>query len=307
MTEKLTKCLNCEADLPNSENYCPNCGQKNHPTRLSLRSFVTELVHSLFNIDSKIWITLKAAFLNIGQLVREFNQGKRRKYVRPVQFYLFCSLIYFLLLGIETKKYESEADQIIKELVEEQDSITMGIGFRTIKMSKEEFINFPNLSNQGIDSLLTQKGLEPVFHNRFLIKQSIKILKNGIKGIQQQINSIASAGMFILMPILAWFLYLFFSKTYPFYVEHLVFSVYLHSVCFLFLSVKTIFNIMVNSPWTQLIAIVSIAGFTFLGLKQFYTQSWQKSIPYYLALFFLYSFILILFVAIISIISLTLF
>ncbi|MFK7979068.1 MAG: hypothetical protein AB8G86_03725 [Saprospiraceae bacterium] len=45
--EKLTQCLNCEWDLPKEENFCPNCDQKNHATRLKVRTFFNELINNI--------------------------------------------------------------------------------------------------------------------------------------------------------------------------------------------------------------------------------------------------------------------
>jgi len=69
--EKLNQCLNCELDLSNEENFCPHCGQKNHATRLKARTFLNELVNSIFNVDGRIWVTLKAAIFNVGNRAKK--------------------------------------------------------------------------------------------------------------------------------------------------------------------------------------------------------------------------------------------
>ena len=306
MKEKLTHCLNCEAALPNLDNYCPNCGQKNHATLLRIRSFLDELVKSIFNVDARIWITLKTAILNIGQLVKEFNQGKRRKYVRPVQFYLFCSVFFFLLLGIDAQKNEALADATIKENIDATDTLSMNIGSHMIRLPKSDLLKVPKLSNTQLDSLLVEHKLSAGFYNRFMLQQSVKVIENGISGIHQRINSIASAGMFLLMPIMAWLLYLFFSKTYPYYVQHLVFSIYFHSIVFLFLALKVIFNIFGLHSAVDLIGYLGILIYTFIAVKQFYNKGPLKTIGYFLGLLFLYGIILLMFITLTAFISLIL-
>ena len=119
-----------------------------------------------------------------------------------------------VLLGFEAKKNEEMADDFIKKTIEQQDTLSISMGLQAIELSQEEFKSAINYSNKQIDSLLISKEIIANLPNRFLFKQSIRVLTNGISGIQQEINSLASTGMFLLMPIFAWLLYLFFSKIY---------------------------------------------------------------------------------------------
>ena len=103
--EKLTQCLNCEWDLPKEENFCPNCGQKNHATRLKIRSFLNELINVItikkirpriwcrcnYNIHQKpLWTFLRSwgSFLKSQNLLEVFEiQESNLKRVTDVQNY----------------------------------------------------------------------------------------------------------------------------------------------------------------------------------------------------------------------------
>ena len=141
MKDKLPYCLNCQEALPNLDNFCPNCGQKNHATKLTIRSFLAELVQSIFGFDTRIWITLKMASFKVGYLAQEFNQGKRRKYVSPIQFYLFCSLIYFLLVSFVIKESQMNV-KTINDYVTKQDTLYLSLLETDIVLSKTEFKKF---------------------------------------------------------------------------------------------------------------------------------------------------------------------
>lgn len=92
----LTKtCLNCGST--NVEEYCANCGQKAQATKQPFRVFLTDAVETLFNIDSRIFKTLKDLFRYPGKLTNEYVAGKRATYLPPLRIYISISVIYFLL------------------------------------------------------------------------------------------------------------------------------------------------------------------------------------------------------------------
>ncbi len=308
--EKLFQCLNCELDLPNEEIFCPNCGQKNHATRLKIRTFFNELVNSVFNIDGRIWLTIKAAFFNVGTLAKEFNQGKRKKYVPPVRFYLFASLIYFLILGMLAKVNSIENDISFQETLEKRDSsinIRINIFYLDFNLKIEELLAIPSYSNQQMNNLLVEQGHLPTFYNRFALKNMVIRAKDGMSKMRQQLASIASGGMFLLLPVLAWLFYLFFSKTYPFYVEHLVFIIYIQSTAFLISAFKNIFQIFDFKDWLNHISWLVIGVYIIVGVRQFYSKGWLKTIGYFLPLFLLYGIILATFMVVITFIVLLFF
>ena len=304
--EKLTQCLNCGQELPHKENFCPNCGQKNHATRLTTKSFLEELFQSIFNWDARLWVTLKAAFINPGRLSKEFNQGKRRKYVRPVQFYLFCSLIYFLLLGMMAQTEGEKIDNNINEYIEQNDTLKLkgSIFFENFTIPTKAIALIPHYSKQQMDSFLIANKITPTFFNRIYIQKSMhSFIGHKSAKTQQQAASIASYGLFFMLPVLAWLLYLFFSKTYPFYIEHLVFLIYFHSIIFLVLSVRNIFRLFEISGWPDNIAYIINTIFGMIALKQFYGKSWPKTIAYTGLLLILYGIIMVSFIITIMLFS----
>lgn len=302
--KKLAQCLNCQQALLNDENFCPNCGQKNHATRLSIRSLASDLINNVFNVDARLWVTLKTAVFKIGQLVKDFNAGKRKKYVAPVQFYLFCSLFYFLFLGIENQKFNDTTNDIIKENITSHDTIPLSLGVTIIKITQSEFQAIPDYSNQQIDSLLLQKKASVSLYNRLMLKQAVKILTDGTEGVSRQLISLSSTGMFLLVPIFGGLLFLFLKRIYPYYIEHLTFSVYLHAIIFLILSIDVFLRLIVDIPSVNLISILIVLVYTLVAIKRFYDLNWLKTIGYATLLGITYSFIFVIFITIISILSL---
>ncbi|MCR5886229.1 DUF3667 domain-containing protein [Hymenobacter sp. J193] len=97
---KLPSCANCGHDFKAAENYCPDCGQQNHPLDLSFGHVAEEVLEGLFHFDGKVFRTLRQLLFKPGALTRHFWEGKRVAYVPPVRLYVFISFVFFLLLSV---------------------------------------------------------------------------------------------------------------------------------------------------------------------------------------------------------------
>ncbi len=98
-------CLNCGAPL--SQEYCPACGQKRITGRLQLRQLAVDFIHNYFEVDRGFLFTTREMLLRPGLATNEFLAGRRKPFVKPVQFYLIMLTLYFLiteLLGIDLAK-----------------------------------------------------------------------------------------------------------------------------------------------------------------------------------------------------------
>lgn len=93
------QCLNCGTALHTGDHYCPHCGQENHDLRVPFKHFALEFLEGLTHFDTKLWSTLKLIFTKPGQLTKDFVEGKRARYVKPAQFYVFVSVIFYALLS----------------------------------------------------------------------------------------------------------------------------------------------------------------------------------------------------------------
>ena len=74
-------CLNCGAPLHGEKKFCSECGQANTRTNVPLSSLLAELIEGFFSVDSKFIRTLRVIFTRPGQIVSDFNAGKRVVYV----------------------------------------------------------------------------------------------------------------------------------------------------------------------------------------------------------------------------------
>lgn len=89
-------CANCDA--PVNGRYCSNCGQATHGNR-KLFHLVEEFLHTLFNLDTKLWRTLPMVVFRPGTLTRNYVYGKRARYISPLAMFLFAIFVMFFAVS----------------------------------------------------------------------------------------------------------------------------------------------------------------------------------------------------------------
>ena len=88
-------CKNCGHVF--SGNYCNHCGEKLYTEKdKNVLHFVEEGFHFLTHFDGKFFTSLKAIFLRPGQLSLDFSNGVRKKYFKPISFFLLLVVVYLL-------------------------------------------------------------------------------------------------------------------------------------------------------------------------------------------------------------------
>jgi ubiquitin len=90
-------CKSCGNDHP--ESFCPACGEKKFDThQLSFKHFLEETFEGLIHFDNKFLHTIKRLITKPGQLSIDYTEGRRVKYMKPVQFFLVVNLLFFFLI-----------------------------------------------------------------------------------------------------------------------------------------------------------------------------------------------------------------
>ena len=284
MLEKVKeKCLNCGTELHSTDKFCPECGQKKTDLNLTFTHFVNEFLSNNFNVDSKIFRTLKVLVFYPGKLSKEFLEGKRSSYVTPVRLYLIISLVYFTVLS-----FTNIGGVKIHETGREKDRVVFGFD-ETDTTSVSELI--------AVDSISVSDTVVPSSFENFL-KSKLKRLQNkqGRKEFNAILRSYISMGMFILIPLTALILLLLFYKN-SFYIQHLVFIIHLQSLMFI---IFTFFNLLSLIADWNVFAIINSLFFIFLLLvwiKKFYDLKWGKAIWKSILFIFLYGIVFIVFLA----------
>lgn len=92
----MTNCKNCESQFEG--NFCYQCGQaaKTHP--LNFHFVWHDIQHGLFHFDKGVPYTLKALFTRPGHAIREYVEGKRVSFFKPISLLILLGSLYAVII-----------------------------------------------------------------------------------------------------------------------------------------------------------------------------------------------------------------
>ncbi len=275
-------CLNCHYPMREDAPFCSECGQRYTTGRVTLWQFFRTFVGSLFDIDSRVFRTLRDIFIP-GKLTVEYFKGRHRRYLHPARVFLFTALLHFAALGfmltdlkevitgtMEERKREAHHSVFLMEL----DSLGAVVS--------SEFAQARD-AGRALDTLRARMGevqrdsvnlfyYDPhtgAFENKdvaadeiFDMRTDALLDKYGIKGVVPRFMSGQYLRIFkegnnffgfmlgnmvwlvaLMMPSLGLLLKLLYIRRRRYFVEHLVFSFHYHAFAFLIFTVVFLLNI----------------------------------------------------------------
>ena len=187
----------------------------------------------------------------------------------------------------------AEVENLLKPLKENQGVIgldekemkALDSVLKTSPMQTSGLDSF-GFSKKKIDSLIEAKAPEKLIYKemgmkedagkmtRKLYTQILKLYKNRGGGILGAFYDTIPVAMFILLPIFAFILKLFFFRRGR-YAHHLVFSFYFFSFLFLVFSLIRLVNYVWDIPdWIDTLLVFSTFFYLFFAVKQFYGQGY---------------------------------
>ncbi len=80
--------------------FCHACGEKRiSTTDLDLRHYAKTLLEDFTHLDSKLLRTVRLLLLQPGELSVAYIEGRRTRYIKPFQLFLFVNLFFFFLFS----------------------------------------------------------------------------------------------------------------------------------------------------------------------------------------------------------------
>ena len=272
-------CLNCGAPLHGEKKFCSECGQANTRTNVPLSSLLAELIEGFFSVDSKFIRTLRVIFTRPGQIVSDFNAGKRVVYVPPLRLYFSVSVVFFLLLSVNQqsevqKMKDSQELKKIQKKSSKSEVFNIDILVKHFSFTKQEIDQIPRFDDRQIDSLIVAKRQTPDAFSRMIIRQTPKMMTvEGVNRLVDTLMNYISLSMFLLMPVFGGLLALFYIGQRLFYVQHLVHSIYLHCVFFMLFSLAQAVDWAVTVPVGNFAFLAGLV-YSWFSLRRVYGQGW---------------------------------
>lgn len=91
-------CKNCNSLV--EDKYCSQCGQRATIHKVTFVETFNDLVSSLFLEEGPLWKTLRLLVVNPGKLFREYLEGRRKTYYKPIAFFVLISVVYLLIRAL---------------------------------------------------------------------------------------------------------------------------------------------------------------------------------------------------------------
>jgi len=92
------KCLNCENDISEEDNFCSRCGQVNDLKKVSLKQYLSAYFDDFLSFDGRLLNTVVALIFKPGYVTKNYVEGRRISYVNPFRLYINITILFFLLL-----------------------------------------------------------------------------------------------------------------------------------------------------------------------------------------------------------------
>ena len=330
------QCENCGAPLYGK--YCYACGQ---PTTGMVRHFssvMSDIADSVLNIDERVFKTLAPLYLRPGKLTLDYFAGRRARYVTPFRLVFFLAIVAFFSTQITVRAGFTPANKAV--------AISTSGGKPTLAVvPAPKAPAAPISSDDGAfangnlslnDKVLWNRDTKPLKIG-WLPDAAVDWINDLIGNAQQQLHamnagswaeqqnarrkftlgmySAAPTVLFVLLPIFALLLKIFYIFKKRLYMEHLI--VAMHSHAFLMLSMLVLVLIgalrhlaapnggLARVPFDLLTDAAWIWIFVYLWLmqKRVYRQGWFMTNVKYWSLGFCYTILLgfgFVFVALLS-------
>lgn len=316
MSRKLrseTDCLNCGSEVKGQ--YCSECGQPNYEPRESFRHILTHFITDYLHLDEKFFSSLKYLLFKPGFLTKEFNAGKRVKFVHPFRLYIFITIVFFIVQSID-QKHESKKDKDyirIDTLNNKQQATLQDTNvFENGEIAVDK--GFEQVSDTSVEQYLARQDSLPEEQRdglikRYFNKKTITANKNDFNfgnKVNETFKKNIPKMMFLILPIFALILSIFFRKKKLYYVEHFYHSVYLHSFFYFYMLLFALIAFIAPEAWNTYLTIISLIGlfvYFYKSLMKVYEENavfTLLKIVFILVLYFIALMILVLFNALFS-------
>ncbi|HET7664480.1 MAG TPA: DUF3667 domain-containing protein [Rhodanobacteraceae bacterium] len=275
-------CANCGEPLYGK--FCYACGQPIHGLVRHFSSVMSDVVDSVFNIDERLFRTLLPLYLRPGRLTLEYFVGRRARYVTPFRLVFFLAIVAFFSIQITVRSSFDRGNTNIRIVA------PSGIGITKDGQAPKADGNAVSPETQArwdreikalhvawLPGVINDWIHDSVTHARAHIER----LRHGTEAQRTDearqliigMFSVAPTVLFVLLPIFALMLKVFFIFKRRLYMEHLI--VAMHSHAFLMLSILALVVVGVARAW-----LVPLAGWLGTPLSLLNAAIWIWMVVY---------------------------
>ncbi|WBA41402.1 DUF3667 domain-containing protein [Hymenobacter canadensis] len=148
-----------------------------------------------------------------------------------------------------------------------------------VKIKEEEVAKLPeDITQAQVDSVLRSKGATPGFWNRLGVKRTVRWHHVTSAEAMHQILRGLSLLIFLIMPLAALLLKGVYFRQHRHYISHLIFTVHVHCFLFVYFGVALLLSKLSFMAWAEDYVLLIPAVYFVVALRNFYQQSWLKTV-----------------------------
>jgi hypothetical protein len=249
-----TACPSCGQSSPGR--FCSACGEdKRRNKNYSLVGHLGEAFKVVTNIESGFFRSFRALITRPGLLTSEYFAGRRKLYLKPLQLFLFCNIIFFFVQSY------TRFDTLSTPLY--------------VHMHKMPYSGY---ARQKVNKVLVERGTPfKEYQARF----------------DATIESQSKTLVVLMIPMFALLLLVLYWRSGRYFVEHLVFSIHFFSCFLLLLSANLLLTTLVvgvarrmgiylgilfSDYFFSAILILVCLIYLLLAVRRAYAQGWVLTV-----------------------------
>jgi hypothetical protein len=284
--QEIINCLNCGKQLIAKDKFCSECGQKNIQPKIPFKVFISEFFQDYFTFDSRLLRSIIPLLIKPGYLTSQYTAGKRANFIPPLRVFIFTSIAFFIFFSLSTSN--KGVIHIIDSLEESADSsafqkdIPGEIEDYSVKVKVGGILGDPGEIRKAIKRMGTEAYIDSINPGasaieRYFTNKITQILISGDGKLNELFFRNSSKVVFLMLPLFAILLKLFYIRRKRFFFEHFIFSLHFHTFIFIFfLLIMLISEYIVDIP--HFLSFLLIIVYFLFALKNVYLQAWSKTI-----------------------------
>lgn len=302
----LPVCANCGTALNGP--YCSNCGQKASDYHRPFWWIFGEFLDSVFGYDSRTFRTIWLLFAEPGEFTRRYNAGQRASLLPPFRLFLVATVVFFVTLQLtglamvafktRTIDLKSLPPEAVAEVRKQQDSaqVTITSDEKVSVVTLELFVPVhpgdqqPMSSEQKRGVAEVRKALEAESKaatpddagwlkwieakGKRIVEGYERALTDPLK-LNGPLNVWLPRLMLVLVPIFALLLAVLHWWPRVYLIEHLVFSIHIHTVVFVALSLTALAAAMLGDSGFLWAVWLLLVIYLWMAVYRVYGRSWR--------------------------------
>lgn len=263
-------CPNCGASLLGQ--WCYRCGQNQRSIHRFFLTLVAEALEDVFSLSSRTGRTFFDLMFRPGFIATEYFAGRRARYLPPVRVYLITSFVFFFLLSLQNMIEQPTTISVSREGVQAAESTEPSAqGDRRW----HDELGRANVE-LGLPWLTTEQNEALQQRWEAQVDKLSQIAKEDPGQIMDAILDVVPPALFVLLPLFALLLKIFYFSFGFYYVEHLILAVNNHCFLFTALILETLLGFLPEGLWgarsVSIALLVWIPIYMYLSLKTVYRQ-----------------------------------